>query len=152
MLATSKNVLFPGHNHLLTTCKDKDKDPFIGLHEFVIGYSKAPEQPQSSARPICHSHAMTITGRELATIRIAASRSSLRHKRRAVLMTRHFDYHLSARWLWPGNRTYLEVASMLVTLWIVGFFAQYSLFWGNHSLSWSLWKLSRSGIMMYLFL
>ena len=22
MLATSKNVLFPGHNHLLTTCTD----------------------------------------------------------------------------------------------------------------------------------
>ena len=37
-----------------------------------MGYSKAPEQPQSSARPICHSHAMTSTGREPATIRIAA--------------------------------------------------------------------------------
>ena len=35
-------------------------------------YSKAPEQPHSSARPICHSHAMTRTGREPATIRIAA--------------------------------------------------------------------------------
>ena len=35
-------------------------------------YSKAPEQPQSSARPMCHSHAMTRTGREPATIRIAA--------------------------------------------------------------------------------
>ena len=33
-----------------------------------MGYSKAPEQPQSSARPICHSHAMTRTGREPATI------------------------------------------------------------------------------------
>ena len=32
--------------------KDKDKDLFIGPHEFVVGYSKAPEQPQSSARPI----------------------------------------------------------------------------------------------------
>ena len=50
----------------------KDKDLFIGLEEFVMGYSKAPEQPQSSARPICHSHAMTRTGREPATIRIAA--------------------------------------------------------------------------------
>ena len=30
--------------------------------EFVVGYSKAPEQPQSSARPICHSHTMTRTG------------------------------------------------------------------------------------------
>ena len=37
-----------------------------------MGYSKAPEQPQSSARPICHSHAMTRTGCEPATIRIAA--------------------------------------------------------------------------------
>ena len=46
----------------------KDKDLFIGRQEFVVGYSKAPEQPQSSARPICHSHAMTNTGREPATI------------------------------------------------------------------------------------
>ena len=37
-----------------------------------MGYSKAPEQPQSSARPICHSHAMTRMGREPTTIRIAA--------------------------------------------------------------------------------
>ena len=48
------------------------KDLFIGPQEFVVGYSKAPEQPQSSARPICHSHATTRTGREPATIRIAA--------------------------------------------------------------------------------
>ena len=47
-------------------------DLFIGPQEFVVGYSKAPEQPQSSARPICHSHAMTRTGRKPATIRIAA--------------------------------------------------------------------------------
>ena len=51
--------------------KDKDKDLLIGPQEFVVGYSKAPEQPQSSARPICHSHAMTRTGREPATIHIA---------------------------------------------------------------------------------
>ena len=37
-----------------------------------MGYSKVPEQPQSSARPICHSHTMTRTGHEPATIRIAA--------------------------------------------------------------------------------
>ena len=37
-----------------------------------MGYSKAPEQPQSSPRPICHSHAMRRTGREPATMRIAA--------------------------------------------------------------------------------
>ena len=52
--------------------KDKDKDLFIGPQEFVVGYSKAPEQPQSSARPMCHSHAMTRTGREPATIHTAA--------------------------------------------------------------------------------
>ena len=40
----------------------RDKDLFIGPQEFVVGYSKAPEQPQSSARPIWHSHAMTRTG------------------------------------------------------------------------------------------
>ena len=32
-----------------------------------MGYFKAPEQPQSSARPIYHSPAMTRTGREPAT-------------------------------------------------------------------------------------
>ena len=52
--------------------KDKDKDLFIDPQEFVVGYSKAPEQPQSSARPICHYHAMARMGREPATIRIAA--------------------------------------------------------------------------------
>ena len=51
-------------------------DSFIGPKEFVVGYSKAPKQPQSSARPICHSHTMMNTGREPATIRIAAYRSS----------------------------------------------------------------------------
>ena len=59
--------------------KDKDKDLFIGPQEFVVGYSKAPKQPQSSAKPICHSHATTRTGREPATIRIAAYRSSPRY-------------------------------------------------------------------------
>ena len=34
-----------------------------------MGYSKAPKQLQSSARPICHSGSMTS---EPATIRIAA--------------------------------------------------------------------------------
>ena len=48
------------------------KDPFIGPQEFVVGYSKAPKQPQSSAGPTCHSHAMKSTGHEPATIRIAA--------------------------------------------------------------------------------
>ena len=44
-----------------------------------MGYSKAPEQPQSSARPICHSQTMTNMGREPATICIAAYRRSLRY-------------------------------------------------------------------------
>ena len=66
----------------------KDKDSFIGPQEFVVGYSKAPEQLHSSARPICHSHTMTSTGREPATIHIAAYRSlllyALHHSRRYV--------------------------------------------------------------------
>ena len=53
------------------------EDSFIDLQEFVVGYSKAPEQPQSSAKPICHSHTMTSTGHESATICIAAYRSSM---------------------------------------------------------------------------
>ena len=59
--------------HMLPLSKlDGRMDLFIGPEEFVVGYSKAPEQPQSSARPICHSHTMTRTGREPATLRIAA--------------------------------------------------------------------------------
>ena len=68
MLSTCfKNVMLTANAH-----KDKDKDLFIGPQEFVVGYSKAPEQPQSSARPICRSHTMTRTGSEPATLRIAA--------------------------------------------------------------------------------
>ena len=55
--------------------KKKNFKGFIywpGPQEFVVGCSEVPEQPQSCARPICHSHAMTRTGREPATIRIAA--------------------------------------------------------------------------------
>ena len=44
-----------------------------------MGYSKASEQLQSSARPICHSHAVTRTGREPATIRIAAQELAALH-------------------------------------------------------------------------
>ena len=49
-----------------------------------------------------------------------------------VLMPWHLDYRPSAsevispvfsRWLWPGNGTFLEVASMVVTWWIVAFCA-----------------------------
>ena len=60
-----------GHVRELTQYKE-DKDLFIGPQEFVVGYSKAPEQPQSSARPICYSHSMTRTDLESATICIAA--------------------------------------------------------------------------------
>ena len=36
--------------------RNKDKeDLFIGPQEFVVGYSKAPKQPQSSARPMSFS-------------------------------------------------------------------------------------------------
>ena len=64
--------------------KDKDNNPFIGPQEFVVGYSKAPEQPQSSAWPIYMSFShYDEDGREPATISIAAYWSSppyaLRH-------------------------------------------------------------------------
>ena len=51
----------------------------IITHEIFVGYSKAPKQPQSSARPICQFHTMTSTGREPVTIRITAYRSSPRY-------------------------------------------------------------------------
>ena len=37
-----------------------------------MGYSNAREQPQSSARSVCHSHSITSTGYEPSTISIAA--------------------------------------------------------------------------------
>ena len=59
-------------NHLISIDNIRmDKDSFIGPKEFVVGYSKAPEQLQYSARPICHSHTMTSVGREPATLHIA---------------------------------------------------------------------------------
>ena len=79
-------------NGRLDKDKDKDKDLFIGPQEFVVGYSKAPEQPQNSAR---HSHTMTSTGCEPATIRIAAYRSSprctLRHGRQRCCFYWHYS-------------------------------------------------------------
>ena len=65
MLATSKNVLFPGHNHLLTT----------GI-----------EDPSFAGA-------------------------------RAIIKVSGHQYW----WLGPRNRTFLEVASMVVTWWIVVF-------------------------------
>ena len=57
---------------MIVKYNDLNNDLFIGPQEFVVGYSKAPEQPQSSAKPICRSHTMTRTGREPATVSIAA--------------------------------------------------------------------------------
>ena len=69
MLATSKNVLFPGHNHLLLTSNHRywwpDTDYCLGSCEW----------------------------------RVISTRGN--------------------RWLWPGNWIFLEVASMVVTWWIV---------------------------------
>ena len=56
----------------------------IITHE-TVGYPKAPEQSQSSARPICQSHTMTSTGHKPATISIGAywslPRYALCHRR-----------------------------------------------------------------------
>ena len=71
MLATSKNTIFPDHNHLLSTGTD---DPTLLI--ITLGGARA----------------------------IISVRSS-------VLVT--------SRWLWPENRTFLEVA----TWWIVVFCA-----------------------------
>ena len=68
---------------------------FIGPQEFVVGYSKAPEQPQSCAGPMCHSHTMTSPGREPATIRIAIYRSSPRYAWRHVSVNNLFKQILS---------------------------------------------------------
>ena len=70
MLATSKNVLFPAHDHLLTTGAN---DPSLAGARMVIKVLGHP-------------------------------------------------YWWLAWQLWPGNRTFLEVASMVVTWWIVAFF------------------------------
>ena len=66
MLTTSKNVLFPDHNHLLTTSANNQSE---GLSALVV-----------------------------------------------------------SRWLGPGNRTFLEVAGMVVTWWIVFFFPSVNYF------------------------
>ena len=65
-LVMSKVTLNWGWHVIIYTTKNKMekiyllpffcKDLFIGQQDFVVGYSKAPEQPQSRARPICHSH------------------------------------------------------------------------------------------------
>ena len=67
LLATSKYVIFPGHNHLLTTSTDDPSPHWCSGDNQSVGSS--------------------------------------------VLVV--------SRWLWPGNRTFLEVASMVVTCYIV---------------------------------
>ena len=71
MLATYKNVLLPGHNHLLTTGTDD-------LHSLVLGDNQSVK----------------------------------------------LSVPVVIRWLWPRNITFLEVASMVVTRWIVTFCAE----------------------------
>ena len=68
MLATSKNVLFPGHNHRYWWPDTTGRVPARGIIKVKV-----------------HQH------------------------------------WCISRWLWPGNRTFLEVATMVVTWWI-GFF------------------------------
>ena len=70
MLTTSKTVLFPGHNHLLTTGTD---DP----NTLIIAWVPT----------------------------------------RVIIKCQGHQH----RWLWHGNRTFLEVASVVITWWIVGF-------------------------------
>ena len=80
MLVTSKNVLFPGHNHLLTTGAGNH---WMTLHfDYRLSASEHDSKCEGSSSPVV------------------------------------------SRWLGPGNRTFLEVDSMVVTWWIVAFFAQ----------------------------
>ena len=69
ILATSKNVLIPGHNHLLTT----------GADDLTLWLS--PDHQQVKGH----------------------------------------QYQWLAGGYWPGNRTFLDVTSMVVTWWIVPF-------------------------------
>ena len=71
---------------------------FIGPQEFVVGYFKAPEQPQSSARPTCHSHAMTRMGANqppYALLHRSSLRYTLRHGRRMCRNVKRTIYRLS---------------------------------------------------------
>ena len=85
MLATTENVLVPGHNHLLTTGAN-------GRHfYYCLSTSKGDNQSVGSSVSVV------------------------------------------SRWLWPGTKTFLVVASMVVTWWIVDFAQWY------HTAQ--LWKL-----------
>ena len=86
MLATSKNVLFPGYNHLLTTGTD---DPTLWLW---------PERSHWNWWPFTCWH--------------SGNNQSVGPSAPAA-----------SRWLRSGNMTFLEVASMAVTRWMVAFWA-----------------------------
>ena len=66
MLATSKHVVFPGHNHLLTARTD----------DLTLWFNYFDNKSVGSSVPVV------------------------------------------SRWIWSGNRTFLKVASIVVTWWI----------------------------------
>ena len=74
-----------------------------------MGYSKAPEQPQSSDRPICHSHAMTRTGVNqppYALLHRSSPRYSLRHGRVHFTVKPVLRYH-------SRDRKYVKIGGLL---------------------------------------
>ena len=75
-------------------------------------------------------------------------------------MTWHFDYSppasegssvlMVSRWLWPGNLTFLEVASMVVTWWIVAFFAQWiDVVYGNDRNIYAMLSSTRENLLAW---
>ena len=60
-----------------------------------MGYSKAPKQLESSARPICHFHTMTSTGHEPASMHIAAYRSSSHGRQHCMTKHKHKEQNIS---------------------------------------------------------
>ena len=106
MLATSRNVLFPGYNHLLTTGAD---DLTLWL---------LPER-QWAIRPRFNS----FNARWRLGNNQSVGSSAL----------------LVSRWLWPGTRTFLEQASMVVSWWIVAFLPGVCSIFLCHILSYQSW-------------
>ena len=119
MLATPKNVIFLGHNHLLTTSADdhslagarvifkvlgRQHRWSAGGYDLKIGYFLEVDSMVANRwtgnNQCWLPHTLIIT-------RALASEASL--------------VPVVSRWLWPGNRTFLEVASMVVTCWLVAF-------------------------------
>ena len=85
MLSTYKNVLRPGHNHLLTT----------GADDQILSLSSECQRGERSS--------VLVVSRWCSGDNQSVGSSVL----------------LVSKWLRPGNRTFLEVASMAVTWWIV---------------------------------